>query len=219
MRILVLDDHRLFLEGVRSILMELPSRPEVVAFSSARSALLTIDGGEKFHLALVDLYLPGIDGLAFLNSLRHRRISLPVIIVSASTDEHEIQRAIKFGALGFVPKHCSTHQLHNAIETVLAGQMYLPDEFGGLTSPVYREAEPKPHGDNTHTNQLRGRRLEVLELIAEGHPNKSIANIINISEATVKSHIASLFKHFKVNNRTACVRRAQQLGLLKSKPR
>ena len=217
MRILILDDHRLFLEGVRSILSAMPANPEVVTFSSARSALESIDKGDKYHLALVDLYLPGLDGLAFLQSIRQRRLSLPVIIVSASTKQREVEEALELGALGFIPKHYSAHELRKAIEIVLTGRMYLPDDFyDHAPANDYRRCQTENDQTDDLTNQLHGRRLEVLTLIADGHPNKSIAKILNISEPTVKSHIASLFKLFNVSNRTACVRKAMQLELIKS---
>ena len=91
MRILVVDDHRLFLEGLQGILADLYPQHEVVTFSSSRSAIDAIDAGEQFDMMLIDLLLPGLNGLDFLQSLKQRHIKSSVIVVSSSTEEQKIQ--------------------------------------------------------------------------------------------------------------------------------
>ncbi len=215
MKILIVDDHRLFLDGIRTILLDLFPFYEVVAFNNCRQAIDSIDKADKYDLALVDLHLPGIDGLSFLQSLSQRNLLFPTIVISATTNEKEIQHALNLGANGFIPKYYSADELDNAINTVLENEVYLPREFHHLRPKIAIKAENSASGlKQGVVLELSGRRLEILKLIASGHSNKTIAQILNIGEPTVKTHIASLFKLFDVNNRTACVVKGQELGLI-----
>lgn len=221
MKILLIDDHRLFLDGVRVILSALQPDAEVRAFSNCRAALAELDKGMRCNLILVDLHLPGLDGLGFLQALAQRNIRVPSVVLSASTDESVVQQALNLGARGFVPKYYSAHELSAAIQTVISGKIYLPLEFASiypLTAQALGDNELEGLDEAASSSkimqQIQGRRLDILKLIVAGHTNKNIAQILNISESTVKSHITSLFKVMQVNNRTACVQRAQKLGLI-----
>lgn len=213
-RILIVDDHRLFLEGMRYLLRAVGDDVEVIESESVQDAVDRIDRGERFALALVDLAMPGLDGFAFLRSLRERRTSCPVMVVSASADTETIRRALQGGALGFVPKYASSEEMLAGVRTVLEGGIFLPDE-------LWPRITDKPLGGRAVTAEstcgdspVGERQMEVLELIAQGLGNRQIATILRISEATVKYHVGVLFRAFGVNSRTACVREAQRRQLI-----
>ena len=215
MRILIVDDHRLFLEGLQGILVDLYPQHDVVTFNSCRPAIEAIDAGQRYDLILIDLHLPGLTGLDFLQSLQQRNIKSSVIVVSSSTEEQKIQSSLDLGARGFIPKYYSGKDFRAAIHQVLQGQYYLPIEFSHLWARrADKEAVTVSTKHQEPTVVLYGRRREILTLIAEGHSNKAIAQILNITEPTVKTHVSSLFKMLEVNNRTACVMKGQQLGLI-----
>lgn len=213
MKILIVDDHRLFLEGMQTILADLYPQHTVSAFSNCRSAIDSIDAGQSYDLILIDLHLPGLNGLDFLQSLKQRNIKSSVIVISSSTEENKIQSSLDLGARGFIPKYFSGEKFKVAIGKVLNGELYLPSEFAHLSVKRGRKMViDKPKMDTTII--LYGRKLEILGLISQGHSNKAIAQILNISESTVKTHVTSLFRTFEVNNRTACVMKGQELGLI-----
>ena len=215
MKILVVDDHRLFLEGLQSILADLYPQHEVVTFSSCRPAIDSIDEGAHYDMMLIDLLLPGLNGLDFLQSLRQRQIKSSVIVVSSSTEEQKIQSSLDLGAMGFIPKYYSGEEFRKAIHQVLQGEKYLPREFSHLAArSSARDADANTATEPQTAVVLYGRRREILDLIAAGHSNKAIAQILNITEPTVKTHVASLFRLLDVNNRTACVMKGRQLGLI-----
>lgn len=209
MQILVLDDHRLFLDGLRHVLQQLDENVSVTEAQTTQRALDMIDQGGYFDLILSDITLPGMDGFAFLSALRERRVSAPVVVVSGVVDARSIRRALDGGALGFIPKSLGARELINALQQVLQGEVFIPPDF----RQAVLEARAAP-GPTIAATGIGPRQMDVLRLLAEGKSNKQIASILNIAEATVKTHISALFKAMNVSNRTSCVHEATQLGLL-----
>ena len=212
MRILILDDHRLFLEGLGHVLAQLEDNVDIVKAQCTEQALTLLDEHISFDLILADLSIPGLDGFAFLESLRQRRIFVPVVVISASSEVRDVKRALDNGALGFIPKALDGERLIAGLRKVLMGDIYVPpdlwqavlDSSGGFEQD---ELLGRPRG-------IGKRPLEVLRLMAEGKSNREIATVLDVTEATVKSHVTALFRAFGVKNRTACVRAAAQQALI-----
>jgi two-component system nitrate/nitrite response regulator NarL len=214
-KILLIDDHRLFVEGMRYLLAMLGDDIRVQECYSAQNAIDLIDRGERFALALVDLSMPGMDGFSFLRSIRERRITCPVVVISSSMDPADIRAALLEGALGFIPKSSSKEEMLSGLRAALNGEVYLPDKLAKLVASV--PGKPVNGGRSSAESSVEGinqRQYDVLELMADGKANKQIASVLGISEATVKYHIGILFRVLGVRNRTACINEAQQRKLI-----
>jgi DNA-binding NarL/FixJ family response regulator len=199
--LLVVEDHALVREGLVQTLRHLDA--EVVVFESAscEGACAVLRQGRKIDLMLLDLALPGQDGLSCLGSLRKNYPDLPVVILSAFDDVHTVSKAMKSGASGFVPKTYSSDRLLGALRQVLAGRTYTPELTVSSTiafspqSPIGGSAEPEEFG-------LTERQAEVLGLMARGKSNRDIAAQLGLSEGTVKIHLTAIFKALGVASRT-----------------
>lgn len=209
-KLLILDDHRLFADGLEHLLRRLGD-VVVEQSSSTTEALWLIEHGRRFDLVLLDLRLPGLDGFAFLRALRARRSSTPVVVISAEATPEHVERALSMGALGFIPKSLGGAELIEALRCVLAGDIFVPPDL--WPDVASRRARRRDAVDG-HA-QIGPRQLEVLQLLAEGCSNKQIATVLGVSEATVKSHVTLLFRALDVNSRTACVLEAARRDLVK----
>lgn len=209
MRILLADDHPLFLEGMCQILKQLGEATNIHCAETADAALYLLRGDIEFDLLLLDLGLPGTDGLSLLHSLHEEALLVPVIVVSASEDSRRIRAALAAGALGFIPKSHHAADMLTAIRQVLDdGEIYLPDNVRASIEHASRsEAGATGHG-------ITPRQHQVLALLVQGRTNKQIAQQLTLTEHTVKAHVGALFQALKVTNRTECAQQAQQLGLL-----
>ena len=214
MHLLLVEDHRLFADALEAMMRELEPRFAVTASYSAQHALGIIDSGRPFDLVLADLRMPGIGGLGLLDALRHRRSELPVVVISAFDDERSVRAAMERGAAGFIPKTLPAATLLAALREVLAGRKFFPERY--LARPVSGLSEGVPRGGAGGRSDGRPgeRQLQVLQLMADGHSNKQISEIVRIKEATVKYHTSQLFRLLGVRNRTSCVREAQARGLV-----
>ena len=203
-RILIIDDHRLFADGLSLILSKQEQSPKVSTETNPQRALQDCEKLSKYHLILVDLQMPRMNGYAFLQSLAERNINTPTIIVSSTENRSDIEKSLQLGAKGFIPKHSPTHEMLSGIQSVLNGKLYVPEHLVGTINWPTKNSQ-FPDSDN-HEIKLSPRQLEVLKLMHAGHSNTEIATILDLSESTVKGHISSLFKTFNVKNRTGCVR-------------
>lgn len=202
--LLLIDDHPLFLEGMASVLRRFDRDVRVHTATSAEDGLAAAerDGAD---LVLLDLSLPGIDGITAIGEFRRRLPSIPVVILSASDREDDAQSAIDRGALGYIPKSSSTTELFTALRHVLAGNLYFPTR--GLV-----RSEPTDE-QSAAADTLSLRQMEVMTLLCLGKSNKLIAREMSLSEKTVKSHVTAIFRALGVINRTQAVLAAKRLGL------
>lgn len=199
--LLVVEDHALVREGLVQTLRQL--EPGVAVFEAPNSSAATalLKQGQVFDLILLDLALPGIDGLSFLQTLRRRYPQMPVVILSAYDDMLTVKKAMKSGAAGFISKNSSSEQLLDALRATLSGGQS-PAATAPATpvadlprSPVGKSTEPADFG-------LTERQAEVLGLVARGKTNRDIAELLGLSEGTVKVHLTAIFKALGVASRT-----------------
>jgi DNA-binding NarL/FixJ family response regulator len=210
MRILVVDDHQLFADGVAWLIRQ--HYPDGVVLQ-ARDAVEThavFDRGEEVDLILLDLFLPGVNGLSLLRQLQERGVWAPVLMVSASESCNDARLALDHGALGFLSKSTDGEGLHRAIETVFQGDIYLPEQWASLLSS---RAPVAP--DNASSTHLTARQHEILHLVSQGLANKLIADRLGLAENTIKGHLREIFRLLRVKNRTSCINEAERLGLMR----
>ena len=200
MKILLADDHSLFRAGLRHLLAQLEDG-ESVEIEEAEDHAAVVEVLEQhtdIALVLLDLRMPGVDGIAALEALRQRYPSLPVVVMSASDDRTDMQRSLDKGALGFIPKSTRPAVILNALRLVLSGGVYVP--------PALVQGIPMPPAtDATPARQLTQRQSAVLALIVEGKSNKVIAATLGLTEATVKAHVTAVFKALGFTNRLQAI--------------
>jgi DNA-binding NarL/FixJ family response regulator len=207
MNVLVVDDHRLFLDGLRFTLNKLGHAIDVSVLSSFAEAESMLSQAEQFDLILMDLNIDGGDGVALMITLRELGILTPVVAVSASDDLCHIQSALDAGASGFIPKTMDAQQMIAGLRRVLAGELFVPQDIQRRISA----ATQAQHNQQPLTKKQR----QVLQLLCEGLSNKQIAEHLFLTEHTVKSHLLTVYQKLEVNNRTECVLVSQQKNLVR----
>lgn len=205
MKLLVVDDHALFREGLCHVLEGMPEKVTIVEAADYDSALSHMTQNLDPDLILLDLQLPGKDGFALLALLSRDYPATPVVILSASSDRDDMQRALKAGAMGFIPKETTSKVLLNAIQLILSGEVYVP---------THMMMSDEKQQDSSAYKTLTLRQNQVLSLMALGHSNKAIAKELDVAEATVKMHVTSILKLLGVKSRTQAVVLAEKKGLL-----
>ena len=198
-KLLVVEDHALVREGLVQTLRQLEKNVEVHDVADATAAIALLETGLKFDMMLLDLGLPGVDGMTCLTTLRKRFPDLPVVILSGYDDAHTVSKALKSGASGFVPKTYSSDRLLAALRQVRAGHVFTPEVAAASAiatrEPIGGHADPSEFG-------LTARQAEVLGLMARGKSNREIAELLGLSEGTVKIHLTAIFKVLSVSSRT-----------------
>ncbi len=211
LRLLVIDDHPLFLEGIAAILRQLEPGIHIITAADAEQGLAAA-GRETPDMVLLDLSLPDIDGFTAIGEFHRRFPSLPVVVLSAREREADMRRAIDAGALGYIPKSSSPRVLMEALRQVQQGTVYLPESVSAST--VYTGTERRPASPVVSAvEELSLRQMDVLVCICQGLSNKQIATELGLSEKTVKSHVTGIFRALGVVSRTQAVLAARNLGM------
>jgi DNA-binding NarL/FixJ family response regulator len=215
--VLIADDHRLVIEGVKLKLAELEADTQFTLAMSVDELFAAIDGGADFDLAVIDLNMPGASGNSHLVKVRSEHPTLPVIVLSGSDDPAVMRSVLDLGVLGFIPKAYSPEVMLSAVRLVMAGGVYIPAMMmqprvamsADTISAVSSDGEPSIEALR---RLLTDRQVEVLRLLSNGKPNKLIARDLGISEGTVKIHLAAIFRALNVRNRTEAVVASRRLA-------
>lgn len=207
-RILVADDHPMLREGLVSVLS---TQPDFEVIGEATDGSETVRLAERLEpdVILLDLEMPGLDGVAALEKLRDAGSGARTIVFTAYDTDERILGALRAGARGYLLKGASRTEIFDAIRTVHSG--------GSLLGPVVttRLLEHVERGDEQERpNNLTPRELEVLALLTRGRKNSEIADTLFISERTVKFHVSSILGKLGAENRTEAVRVAVRRGLV-----
>jgi DNA-binding NarL/FixJ family response regulator len=206
-RILIVDDHPLYREGMIGALRAQLAGVEVLGVGSAEEGLKALEREPETDLVLIDVRLPGMNGFGALALYAERFPAVSCMLISGRDDDHArlARRAFEAGASGFIPKSMPVDQVCSAIRKVLEGGIYDPAEIP--TMP--RMAQPE-----ASIERLTLRQFEALSLLGKGFTNREIAEALAISERTARAHVAAILKALGVENRTQAVVAAQRLGLL-----
>ena len=207
MKFLLLDDHPLFRHALKCITQRLDPAATVLECSSYDEARPLL--GDDVDLVLLDLRLSGLDGMQVLATLRSRHPTLPVVVVSASEDRHEVLAVLRLGALGFIPKASSAEVMEHALRLVLSGDVYLPSHL-----MLDLELPGALHKDGVL--DLTERQMQVMRLMAQGQSNKQIARGLNLAENTVKVHVTAILRELNVSSRARAIVALFQRGASQS---
>lgn len=215
MYILLVDDHTLFREALLHVLKQLDEQVIVLEASDVAEATQFISHSQNLDLVLLDIDLPGMDGLTALPELRELAPTVPIVVLSGSENALDVQRALDNGSVGYIPKSCSSHEMLTALRIILQGDVFVPPRLLSKLGqqPVIDE---RPEINCGSQSLLTPRQVEVLELMAGGLPNKSIANTLDVAEGTVKLHVAAIMRALGARNRTHAVTVASRQGLIAS---
>lgn len=211
MKFLVCDDHAVFRDGLRLVLDELDGAAELLEAGSLEQALALAGAHPELELALLDLQLPGVDGLDGLRRLRAAFPTLPVVVVSAAGDPAVMRGALDAGASGFVPKALGRGELLGAFRLVLAGGVFVPQ--AALAPAASESATQRRARRRERAAGLTERQIEVLALLARGLTNKEIGEVLAIAENTVKVHVKAILETLEATNRTEAAVLARELDL------
>lgn len=209
MKILLADDHPLFREGVKPVLLKLDRKVTLIEAFDYPSAFAAMHKAREVDLALLDLYMPGMSGIEGVARFRAAFPHIPVVVLSAAEEIGDIQKLLDAGALGYITKSSPSEAILAALEHVLDGGVYVPP---GMVEPI-PFAEPPPANQRQYA--LSSRQIEVLRELAKGQSNRQIGDMLQVTEGTIKLHIAAIFKLLRVTNRTEAVLVAQKMGLHK----
>jgi DNA-binding NarL/FixJ family response regulator len=211
LKILLCDDHALFRAGLALVLGDLAPEVELLEAPACQSALEQAEAHPDLDLVLLDLDLPGMDGLAGLRRFRREHPALPVVVVSASERTADVRAALDGGASGFVPKQSSRAELLAALRLVLDGGRFVPPS--ALAPDAEDLAAARRDRRRERATSLTERQRTVLSLMARGLTNREICGVLGIAEGTVKAHAAAIFDLLEVTNRTEAAVLARELDL------
>jgi DNA-binding NarL/FixJ family response regulator len=199
-RIVIVDDHPLFRGALNQALSAAIPDVEILEAGSLEQLAETLDKEKNVDLVLLDLTMPGVQGLSGLVFLRAQSPHIPVVVVSASEDPLTIRRALEFGASGFIPKSLSVEQIRNAVRQILDGGVWSPPDIALDTG-----ADPASRDLATRLASLTPQQVRVLMMLGEGLLNKQIAYKLSVSEATIKAHVSAILQKLGVDSRTQAV--------------
>ena len=205
MNILLADDHVLFREGLAMMIMNIFPQSHIYQVSNWTESCQSLKQN-SFDLALLDLFMPTESSWEkSLGYFIKTQPILPVCIVSASDNNLYLQAAFKLGVKGYIHKSAEVVEIKQALIQIANGELFFPSHLSNII-----------HKSNQQMKQflLTSRQREILSLLAKSYSNQLIAERINLSESTVKSHIHNIFKLLEVKNRMEAVDKAQQQGLL-----
>jgi DNA-binding NarL/FixJ family response regulator len=207
-RLVIADDHPVVRDGLRGMLESQPDF-EVVGEASDGAAALRLAEVLKPDLILMDLRMPGMDGVAATREIKSLQPGIQVLVLTTYDSDADILPAIEAGATGYLLKDTSREELYRSIRAAARGETVLaPSVARRLIGHMRLPVEEK----------LSSRELEVLGLVAGGLSNSDIASRLYISQATVKSHLIHIFGKLGVSDRTAAVTAALQRGLIRLEP-
>ena len=211
MKILLVDDHALIRDALRSVLGGVVDDATVLEASDCRQAMQLIERHPVLHLILLDLNLPDRDGFSFLADLRRHHAAISIVVLSAFHDRENVLRALDLGALGFIPKSAPREVMANALRLIISGGVYIPPEALAPADSTPEQAVPGRRLSPSDLG-LTARQMDVLSLMMQGKSNKAIARILDMAEPTVKHHVTAILKSLKVANRTEAVVAVGKLG-------
>lgn len=199
--VIVADDHPLFRDALKGVLSAGFPDADILTVGDLAATIKSLEDVSNVDLVLLDLSMPGVQGFSGLIYLRGQYPTIPVAIVSANEDISTIRRSISLGASGFIPKSSATETMKSAIRSVLAGDVWVPDE----AALEAEQADDELLAIASRISSLTPQQMRVLMMLKEGLLNKQIAYVLSVSEATVKAHVSAILQKLDVNSRTQAV--------------
>lgn len=205
LKVLIADDHPLFREAMVLAMRHLDGADcQILEAGTFDEARRLAEAMPDLDLLLLDLKMPGMNGLGGLVELRRRLPALPIVIVSATEEPRVIREAIVAGAMGYIPKSLDRATIAAALQRILEGEIWQPE-------PGEAEAPQRPTATPARIAALTPQQRAILKLMAAGKPNKIIAYELDIAETTVKAHITVILRKLGVYSRTQAALLAREL--------
>ena len=198
--IVIADDHPLVRDALKQTIAQDMSDAVFHEAASLAEAEATIRDEGAPDLLLLDLHMPGMRGFTGLVYLRSEFPQVPIAMISASTDARIMRQAVDYGAAGFIPKSAPMDDIRGAVRDIIAGNTWLPTGTNDLPDTSEEDAALA-----ARLAALTPQQLRVLGMLSDGKLNKQIAYDLDISEATVKSHVSAILQKLDVNSRTQAV--------------
>jgi two-component system, NarL family, response regulator LiaR len=196
-RVLVVDDHKLVRQGLR-FLLEQEDGIEVVGECADGDSALAAVRGLQPDVVLLDLFMPGPNGISVLTEIKRDRPATEVLMLTSSTDDEHLLAAIRAGALAYLPKTAGVDQVVESVRAAARGESVLGPRIAARLVRELREASAR----SRPLDQLSPREVEVLTVLARGRANREIARTLSISEETVKAHVSSILAKLHLTDRT-----------------
>jgi DNA-binding NarL/FixJ family response regulator len=210
-RVLIIDDHPLMRDAIRTLLDDLAEPHGVDTASTLGEAMRKLSDEPTFDLMLLDLRLPDASGFEGLKTLRSRFPSCPTVVLSGDLDCNTILHCLELGAAGFIPKTLSSDGLRNALRVVADGDIYVPQQV--IVQRTTAAGQSSRDATDPRSLGLTDRQIDVLKLILRGLPNKLICRRLNLAEGTIKVHVSAVLRSLGVRSRTQAIVAANSLGL------
>jgi DNA-binding NarL/FixJ family response regulator len=201
MKILIVDDHALFRAGLRMLLAAIGRNIRCLEAADVNEALALIAQHPDLTLCLLDLSLKNENGFDAIHKIKMSAPTVAVVVVSGADDSATIRNCIDAGAMSFIPKSVPPEVLTQALQHVLEGAVYLPEQIVSVMEEIHERAPLSP------------RQMQVLQCLSRGLPTKLIARELELSEHTIKEYIALIFQALGARNRTEAVIKASRLRL------
>ena len=205
-RVLIVDDHSLVRDGLRSIFVDAFPACTILEADCLETALQTLAEEGDVDLVLLDLNIPDVSHLSGLEALRDRFPSTPVVMVSGVTDRKTVRDALAAGAAGFVPKSLKRAAIVDALMQVLSGEIYMPELEGDDSAAAEEDLI------RTRIASLTPQQRVVLGHLVAGRLNKQIAYELDFSMTTIKAHVSAILQKMNVFSRTQAVIMASKIG-------
>ena len=197
-RVLIADDHKVVRQGLRFLLSQEPGI-EVAGEAADGPAALEAIRSLQPDVMLLDLFMPRMDGIAVLAAIRKEQLTVSVLVLTSSQDDEHLIRAVKAGALSYLPKTAGVDQVIESVRAAARGESVLQP---AATARLLRELR---RGAGTGADPLRlltPRETDVLKALAQGRSNREIARALSVTEETVKSHVSSILAKLGLSDRT-----------------
>ena len=224
MKILIADDHELFLKGLEFILKSDFKDAQIELSKNYTEIFTKLEQNSDFDLIVTDLAMPGANWFEALSTIHSMAKDTPIIIISAVFDKEIVQKTLEIGVSGYIPKSSPNAVILGAINLVLAGGVYIPHELlnndldNNEITQEFKKLKLLSDSEETSKEKrkkLTPRQVDVVRAIARGLSNKVIAYELGLTEGTVKVHVTVILKVLEVTNRTAAVLEAVKQGYIK----
>jgi DNA-binding NarL/FixJ family response regulator len=213
-KVLMVDDHALFRDGMHYVLQQLAEEVEVIDSGNFLDGMKQAANNPDLDLALLDLHMPGSEGVKSILAFHESNPSIPLVVVSGSDQREDIEKVMEYGAMGFISKMSSSKIMLSALRMVMDGGVYLPPQLLQQAMVSMDQGVTDKRTDRPNKNGLTARQMQTLQLLAEGLSNKEISQRMNLAEGTVKIHTAAVYQALRVSSRLDAVSTARRLGFL-----
>lgn len=209
MKVLIADDHNLLRAGLAVLIAKFPGVEAVWEAADGRQALAAVKERHP-DVVIMDIDMPGLNGLDATERIREAAPEARILILSMHTKEEYVARALKAGASGYLLKGAATEELATALNVIASGQFYLSPAISRQVVDIMLSGKP------TELALLSTRQREILQLIAEGHTTRAIADMLHVSSKTVDAHRTEIMKRLGIHDLAGLVRFAIRKGLVKT---